>query len=79
MAIQELNLTPTQTLILFFVLGLLGLLLSLSKPLIEIDLPDYQKIAKHLNHVRTQTMGLIFNHRTIITIREELNDTTRKL
>ncbi|HEP3305019.1 TPA: hypothetical protein VCL29_000895 [Streptococcus pyogenes] len=37
---QELNLTPTQTLILFFVLGLLGLLLSRSKPLIEIDLPE---------------------------------------
>ncbi len=37
---QELNLTPTQTLILFFVLGLLGLLLSLSKPLIDIDLPE---------------------------------------
>ncbi|HES4882489.1 TPA: hypothetical protein VOR36_001811, partial [Streptococcus pyogenes] len=30
----------TQTLILFFVLGLLGLLLSRSKPLIEIDLPE---------------------------------------
>lgn len=72
---QELNLTPTQTLILFIVLGLLGLLLSLSKPLIEIDLPE--KIAKHLNHVRTQTMGLIFNHRTIITIREELHDNGR--
>ncbi|WP_125074429.1 hypothetical protein [Streptococcus canis] len=37
---QELNLTPTQTLILFFVLGLLGLLLSLSKSLIDIDLPE---------------------------------------
>lgn len=36
---QELNLTPTQTLILFFVLGLLGLLLSRSKSLIDIDLP----------------------------------------
>ncbi len=36
---QELNLTPTQTLILFIVLGLLGLL-SRSKPLIEIDLPE---------------------------------------
>lgn len=74
---QELNLTPTQTLILFFVLGLLGLLLSRSKSLIDIDLPE--KIPKSLNHVRTQTMGLIFNHRTIITIREELNDTTREL
>ncbi|HEP1452709.1 TPA: hypothetical protein VB456_001347 [Streptococcus pyogenes] len=40
MTVQELNLTPTQTLILFFVLGLLGLLLSRSKPLIEIDLPE---------------------------------------
>ncbi|EPT92186.1 TPA: hypothetical protein U7D43_000990 [Streptococcus agalactiae] len=38
--IQELNLTPTQTLILFIVLGLIGLLLSSSKPLIEIDLPE---------------------------------------
>lgn len=46
MAIQELNLTPTQTLILFFVLGLLGLLLSLSKPLIEIDLPDDRQTPK---------------------------------
>lgn len=72
---QELNLTPTQTLILFIVLGLLGLLLSRSKPLIEIDLP--QKIPKHLNYLRTQTMGLIFNHRTIITIREELHDNGR--
>lgn len=73
---KELNLTPTQTLILFIVLGLLELLLSRSKPLIDIDLPE---IPKHLNHVRTPTMRLIFNHRTIITIREELNDTTRKL
>ncbi|SUO77175.1 phage protein [Streptococcus pyogenes] len=73
---QELNLTPTQTLILFFVLGLLGLLLSRSKSLIDIDLPED---TQSLNHVRTQTMGLIFNHRTIITIREELNDTTREL
>ncbi|HEN4398119.1 TPA: hypothetical protein U5Z31_001287 [Streptococcus agalactiae] len=40
MAIQELNFTPTQTLILFIVLGLLGLLLSRSKPLIDIDLPE---------------------------------------
>lgn len=64
---QELNLTPTQTLILFIVLGLLGLLLSLSKSLIDIDLPED---TKSLNHVRTQTTGLIFNHRTIITIRE---------
>ncbi len=63
---QELNFTLTQTLILFIVLGLIGLLLSRSKPLIEIDL---QKIPKHLNHVRMQTMGLIFKHRTIITIR----------
>ncbi|MCB2847306.1 hypothetical protein K3N62_07520 [Streptococcus dysgalactiae subsp. dysgalactiae] len=31
----------------------------------------YQKIPKHLNHVRTPTMGLICNHRTIITIRRE--------
>lgn len=37
---QELNLTPTQILILFFILGLIGLLLSRSKPLIEIDLPE---------------------------------------
>ena len=73
---QELSLTPTQTLILFIVLGLLGLLLSCYKPLIEIDLPE---IPNHLNHLRTQTMGLIFKHRTIITIREELNDTARKL
>jgi len=36
---KELNLTPTQTLILFIVLGLLELLLSRSKPLIDIDLP----------------------------------------
>lgn len=36
---QELNFTLTQTLILFIVLGLIGLLLSRSKPLIEIDLP----------------------------------------
>lgn len=64
---QELNFTLTQTLILFIVLGLIGLLLSRSKPLIEIDLPE--KIPKHLNHVRMQTMGLIFKHRTIITIR----------
>lgn len=63
---QELNFTLTQTLILFIVLGLIGLLLSRSKPLIEIDLPE---IPKHLNHVRMQTMGLIFKHRTIITIR----------
>lgn len=40
MAIQELNFTPTQTLILFIVLGLLGLLLSRSKSLIDIDLPE---------------------------------------
>lgn len=39
---QELNLTPTQTLILFIVLGLLGLLLSLSKSLIDIDSEDTQ-------------------------------------
>ncbi|HEQ0461812.1 TPA: hypothetical protein VDZ14_001018 [Streptococcus pyogenes] len=31
----------------------------------------YQKIPKYLNHLRTQTMGLIFNHRTIITIRRK--------
>lgn len=37
---KELNLTPTQTLILFIVLGLLELLLSRSKPLIDIDLPE---------------------------------------
>ncbi|HGD5515377.1 TPA: hypothetical protein ACIZSV_001298 [Streptococcus agalactiae] len=37
---QELNFTLTQTLILFIVLGLIGLLLSRSKPLIEIDLPE---------------------------------------
>lgn len=37
---QELNLTPTQTLILFIVLGLLGFLLSRSKSLIDIDLPE---------------------------------------
>ncbi|HHK1684213.1 TPA: hypothetical protein ACQOKQ_001336 [Streptococcus pyogenes] len=40
---QELNLTPTQTLILFIVLGLL---LSLSKPLIEIDLPEDTQVPK---------------------------------
>lgn len=40
MAIQELNFTPTQTLILFIVLGLLGFLLSRSKSLIDIDLPE---------------------------------------
>lgn len=74
MAIQELNFTPTQTLILFIVLGLLGFLLSRSKSLIDIDLPE---IPKHLNHLRMQTMGLIFNHRTIITIREELHDNGR--
>ncbi|ERL16500.1 TPA: hypothetical protein ACKRVC_001097 [Streptococcus pyogenes] len=43
---QELNLTPTQTLILFFVLSLLGLLLSLSKSLIDIDLPEDTQIPK---------------------------------
>ncbi|VHC15157.1 phage protein [Streptococcus pyogenes] len=43
---QELNFTPTQTLILFFVLGLLGLLLSRSKPLIEIDLPEDTQVPK---------------------------------
>ncbi|HEP1667049.1 TPA: hypothetical protein VPF26_001648, partial [Streptococcus pyogenes] len=42
----ELNLTPTQTLILFFVLSLLGLLLSLSKSLIDIDLPEDTQIPK---------------------------------
>ncbi|WP_136096011.1 hypothetical protein [Streptococcus pyogenes] len=47
---QELNLTPTQTLILFFVLSLLGLLLSLSKPLIEIDLPEVPKPSKNANY-----------------------------
>ncbi|VGW12251.1 phage protein [Streptococcus pyogenes] len=46
MTVQELNLTPTQTLILFFVLGLLGLLLSRSKPLIEIDLPEDTQVPK---------------------------------
>lgn len=40
MAIQELNFTPTQTLILFIVLGLLGFLLSRSKSLIDIDLSE---------------------------------------
>ncbi|HFU9477755.1 TPA: hypothetical protein ACGNSE_001364 [Streptococcus agalactiae] len=40
MAIQELNFTPTQTLILFIVLGFLGFLLSRSKSLIDIDLPE---------------------------------------
>ncbi|HEP1954083.1 TPA: hypothetical protein ACGYRP_001411 [Streptococcus pyogenes] len=43
---QELNLTPTQTLILFFVLSLLGLLLSRSKSLIDIDLPEDTQIPK---------------------------------
>ncbi|HER1668896.1 TPA: hypothetical protein VJL18_000328 [Streptococcus pyogenes] len=43
---QELNFTPTQMLILFFVLGLLGLLLSRSKPLIEIDLPEDTQVPK---------------------------------
>ncbi|ESA46580.1 hypothetical protein HMPREF1232_0313, partial [Streptococcus pyogenes GA40468] len=43
---QELNLTPTQTLILFIVLSLLGLLLSRSKPLIEIDLPEDTQVPK---------------------------------
>ncbi|MGS7059957.1 hypothetical protein ACEN6P_04050 [Streptococcus pyogenes] len=43
---QELNLTPTQTLILFFVLGLLGLLLSRSKSLIDIDLPEDTQVPK---------------------------------
>ncbi|HEP1567264.1 TPA: hypothetical protein VB562_001631 [Streptococcus pyogenes] len=43
---QELNFTPTQTLILFFVLGLLGLLLSRSKPLIEIDLAEDTQVPK---------------------------------
>ncbi|VGX65764.1 phage protein [Streptococcus pyogenes] len=43
---QELNLTPTQTLILFFVLSLLGLLLSLSKSLIDIDLPEDTQVPK---------------------------------
>ncbi|GEE06385.1 UNVERIFIED_CONTAM: hypothetical protein KB573_00175 [Streptococcus canis] len=43
---NELNLTPTQTLILFIVLGLLGLLLSLSKSLIEIDLPEDTQVPK---------------------------------
>lgn len=42
---QELNLTPTQTLILFIVLGLLGLLLSLST-LIDIDLPEDTQVPK---------------------------------
>ncbi|HGD3713216.1 TPA: hypothetical protein ACIOH5_001835 [Streptococcus agalactiae] len=39
---QELNFTLTQTLILFIVLGLIGLLLSRSKPLIEIVPEDTQ-------------------------------------
>ncbi|VGR01062.1 phage protein [Streptococcus pyogenes] len=43
---QELNLTPTETLILFFVLSLLGLLLSLSKSLIDIDLPEDTQVPK---------------------------------
>ncbi|VHC74697.1 phage protein [Streptococcus pyogenes] len=43
---QELNLTPRQTLILFFVLSLLGLLLSLSKSLIDIDLPEDTQVPK---------------------------------
>lgn len=43
---QELNLTPTQTLVLFIVLGLVGLLLSLSKPLIDIDLPEDTQVPK---------------------------------
>lgn len=63
---QELNFTLTQTLILFIVLGLIGLLLSRSKPLIEIDLPEDTQAPKPR---RMQTMGLIFKHRTIITIR----------
>lgn len=46
MTVQELNLTPTQTLVLFIVLGLVGLLLSLSKPLIEIDLPEDTQVPK---------------------------------
>ncbi|HGA4625301.1 TPA: hypothetical protein ACJOIZ_000633 [Streptococcus pyogenes] len=47
---QELNLTPTQTLILFIVLSLLGLLLSRSKPLIEIDLPEDTQVPKPLKN-----------------------------
>ncbi|HER6475365.1 TPA: hypothetical protein VLQ55_000446 [Streptococcus pyogenes] len=43
---QELNFTPTQTPILFIVLGLLGLLLSRSKPLIEINLPEDTQVQK---------------------------------
>ncbi|AWS23972.1 TPA: hypothetical protein VJ674_001143 [Streptococcus pyogenes] len=43
---QELNLTPTQSFILFIVLGLLGLLLSRSKTLIEINLPEDTQVPK---------------------------------
>ncbi|QGH05203.1 hypothetical protein [Streptococcus dysgalactiae] len=48
---QELNLTPTQTFILFIVLGLIGLLLSLSKPLIDIDLPEDTQAPKPRQNV----------------------------
>ncbi|HGI2092636.1 TPA: hypothetical protein ACJRVS_001623 [Streptococcus agalactiae] len=47
---QELNFTLTQTLILFIVLGLIGLLLSRSKPLIEIDLPEDTQAPKPLQN-----------------------------
>ncbi|HEO5587704.1 TPA: hypothetical protein VA511_001358 [Streptococcus agalactiae] len=48
---QELNFTLTQTLILFIVLGLIGLLLSRSKPLIEIDLPEDTQAPKPRQNV----------------------------
>ena len=40
MAIQELNFTPSKTMKKFHIVGLLGFLLSRSKSLIDIDLPE---------------------------------------
>lgn len=59
---QELNFTPTQTLILFFVLGLLGLLLSRSKPLIEIDLAEDTQVPKPRQNANYGAYIQVQNH-----------------
>ncbi|HEP1344194.1 phage protein [Streptococcus pyogenes] len=59
---QELNLTPTQTLILFFVLSLLGLLLSLSKSLIDIDLPEDTQVPKQPQNTNYRAYIQTQNH-----------------
>ncbi|HEO0955329.1 TPA: hypothetical protein ACI0TP_001447 [Streptococcus agalactiae] len=59
---QELNFTLTQTLILFIVLGLIGLLLSRSKPLIEIDLPEDTQAPKPRQNANYGTYIQAQNH-----------------